>query len=78
MVSFFQHKGQTCAIPQDTHVRVLYYNKALVARTGLAGAAGNLKPIEDTVALAGAFRVVKKPAPAHTCVNCVEPDIALR
>ncbi|WP_394788142.1 extracellular solute-binding protein [Rhodoferax sp.] len=54
------YNGQTYAIPLDTHALVLYYNKALVAKAGLADASGNLKPIEGIAALTDAFKAVKE------------------
>lgn len=55
-----QYNGQTYAIPLDTHALVLYYNKTLVAKAGLADAAGRLLPIEGIAALTDAFRAVKE------------------
>lgn len=58
------YNGQTYAIPLDTHALVLYYNKTLVAKAGLADASGNLKPIEGIAGLSDAFKAVKDKAGA--------------
>jgi multiple sugar transport system substrate-binding protein len=58
------YNGQTYAIPLDTHALVLYYNKTLVAKAGLADASGNLKPIDGIAGLSDAFKAVKEKAGA--------------
>jgi multiple sugar transport system substrate-binding protein len=53
-------EGKLYAVPLDTHALVLYYNKDLIKKAGLADASGDLKPISGIDALTAAFSSVKQ------------------
>jgi multiple sugar transport system substrate-binding protein len=60
-----RYQGVNYAVPLDMHPLVLYYNKTLLARTGLLDADGKLKPIEGVAALGEAFRIATERTGQH-------------
>ena len=53
------YQDKLYAVPLDTHALVLYYNKDLIKKAGLADANGKLKPITSVADLTAAFKAVK-------------------
>jgi multiple sugar transport system substrate-binding protein len=53
------YQDKLYAVPLDTHALVLYYNKDLIKKAGLADADGKLKPISNINELSAAFKAVK-------------------
>lgn len=53
------YQDKLYAVPLDTHALVLYYNKDLIKKAGLADADGKLKPIANVAELTAAFKAVK-------------------
>jgi multiple sugar transport system substrate-binding protein len=60
-----RYQGRTWAVPLDLHPLVLYYNKSLLAPTGLLDADGTLKPIQGVDALTDAFRIATATTHRH-------------